>query len=84
MASHPKLSQLPWMLAAASAFSFSALLVFANPEDGIGHWGLAAFVLSVMLCVGLMLSQGRAGHMARYRQRRGSLSGPKPGARLPG
>ena len=79
-----RLSALPWVFAAAGAFAFSVLLVFATPEEVISPWGVLAFALSLLLFVGLAYKPQFPEPLERRRRRRGRLAGPKRGARLPG
>jgi hypothetical protein len=78
-----RMSALPWVFAAAGAFAFSVLLVFATPEDVISPCGVLAFALSLPLFVGLAYNRPRPGASERYSRRRERLSGPNRGARLP-
>ena len=79
-----RLSVLPWVLAAAGAFAFSVLVVFATPDGEVSAWGLLAFALSLLLVVGLAYKPARPGPLERYHRRRDHLAGSRRSARLPG
>jgi hypothetical protein len=71
---------MPWIAAAAAAFTFSSLWVLMAPEGQASAWALAASALGAVLAAGLALNRSQ---LARYRERHRPLAGPRRGARLP-